>query len=111
MGPGLLESIYERCLLRELTLRAIPAASQRIVVINYKNEQFEETRKFDVLVDDCLLVELKAVQDIRPIHKAQLPCYMRPLGVPSELLFRFHEITLVDGMSRLVLAGASSLST
>ena len=111
MGPGLLESIYERCLLRELTLRGIPAVSQRIVIINYKSEQFEETLKFDVLVDDCLLVELKAVQDVHPIHKAQLLSYMRLLDVPLGLLFNFHEIKLVDGMSRLVLAGASSLST
>jgi GxxExxY protein len=107
MGPGLLESIYERCLLRELTLRGIPAVSQRIVVINYKNEQFEETLKFDVLVDDCLLVELKAVQDVIPIHKAQLLSYMKLLDVPLGLLFNFHEIKLADGVSRLILPGAN----
>ena len=107
MGPGLLESIYERCLLRELELRGIPAINQEQVVIDYKGDQFTETLKFDVLVSGCLLVELKAVSEVLPIHKAQLLSYMKLLNVPLGLLFNFHELTLVDGMSRLVLPGAN----
>jgi GxxExxY protein len=107
MGPGLLESIYERCLLRELELRGIPAINQEQVVIDYKGDQFTETLKFDVLVSGCLLVELKAVSEVVPIHKAQLLSYMKLLNVPLGLLFNFHELTLVDGMSRLVLPGAN----
>ena len=76
MGPGLLESIYERCLLRELELRGIPAVNQEKVVIDYKDAVFTEILRFDVLVDGCLLVELKATEGIAPIHKATLLSYM-----------------------------------
>jgi GxxExxY protein len=107
MGPGLLESIYERCLLRELELKGIPVRSQEEVVIEYKGDVFKETLKFDLLVDDCLFVELKAVQDVVPIHKAQLLSYMKLLNVPLGLLFNFHEFKLVDGISRLILPGAN----
>jgi GxxExxY protein len=107
LGPGLLESIYERCLMRELELRGIPVRSQEEVVIEYKGDVFKETLKFDLLVDDCLFVELKAVQDVVPIHKAQLLSYMKLLNVPLGLLFNFHEFKLVDGISRLILPGAN----
>jgi GxxExxY protein len=107
LGPGLLESIYEKCLLRELELRGIPVLIQEEVRIEYKGAVFEEILKFDLLVDGCLLVELKAVQDVLPIHKAQLLSYMRLLDVPIGLLFNFHEIRLIDGLSRLILPGAN----
>ena len=107
MGPGLLESIYERCLVRELELRGIPVRNQEEVVIEYKSAVFTEKLKFDLLVDDCLLVELKAVQDVAPIHKAQLLSYMKLLTVPLGLLFNFHDVKLVDGIARLVLSGAN----
>jgi len=60
-GPGLIESIYERCLLRELELRSIPAPTQKLVRVEYKGLVFDEPLRFDLLVDDCLLIELKAV--------------------------------------------------
>ena len=101
MGPGLLESIYERCLLRELELRGIPALNQEEVVIDYKGTVFKEKLKFDLLADGCLLVELKAIRDVLPIHKAQLLSYMKLLNVPLGLLFNFHDVKLVDGISRL----------
>jgi GxxExxY protein len=109
MGPGLLESIYERCLLREreLELRGVPVLNQEEVVIDYKGTVFKETLRFDLLVDGCLLVELKAIQDVLPIHKAQLLSYMKLLNVPLGLLFNFHEVKLVDGISRLILPGAN----
>jgi GxxExxY protein len=109
MGPGLLESIYERCLMRELDLRDVPVLSQQEVVIDYKGTSFRETLRFDLLIDGCLLVELKAVQEVLPIHKAQLLSYMKLLNVPLGLLFNFHEVTLVDGIARLVLPGANKL--
>ena len=68
-GPGLLESIYERCFMRELGLRGIAAVNQRLVRIEYKGLIFEEPLRFDVLLDDCLLLELKCVQEILPITK------------------------------------------
>ena len=67
-----MESIYERCPLRELELRGVPVLDQEEVVIDYKGTVFKETLRFDLLVDGCLLVELKAIQDVLPIHKAQL---------------------------------------
>ena len=69
MGPGLLESIYERCLMRELALRGVAFLNQQEVVIDYKGNIFKEILKFDLLVDDCLLVELKAISKVLPIHK------------------------------------------
>lgn len=107
-GPGLIESIYEWCFLRELELRKISAVSQKRVKIEYKGFTLEETLRFDVLVEDCLLVELKAVQEILPIHKAQLLSYMKLLNVPLGLIINFHELKLVDGVHRLILPGANS---
>ena len=69
-GPGLIESIYERCLMRELDLRKITTVNQRLVRIEYKGMIFDEPLRFDMLVEDCLLLELKCVQEVLPIHKA-----------------------------------------
>lgn len=107
LGPGLLESIYEKCLIRELELRALRAVKQQQVRIDYKGFVFEEILKFDVLVEDCLLVELKAVQRTVPIHKAQLISYMKLLDIPLGLLINFHEVRLADGLSRLILPGSN----
>src|SRR5216117_4533061 len=93
-GPGLIESIYERCLLRELELRFIPATTQKIVRVEYKGLVFDESLRFDLLVDDCLLVELKAVEVLHPSSKAQLFSYMKLLDIPIGLLINFHESVL-----------------
>lgn len=106
MGPGLIESIYERCLIQELSLRGIPVINQQCVRIEYKGLVFEEVLKFDLLVDGVLLLELKAVQEIIPIHKAQLLSYMKLLNVPVGLVMNFHELRLVDGIQRMILYGA-----
>ena len=82
VGPGLLESIYERCLLRELALRGTPVLNQEEAVIDYKGTVFKEKLKFDLFADGCLLVELKAIRGILPILKAQLLSYMKLLNVP-----------------------------
>ncbi len=107
LEPGLLESIYERCLLHELELRGIPAIRQQQVQIDYKGFIFEEELRFDLLVDVVLLLELKAVQDLLPIHKAKLLSYMKLLNMPLVLLMNFHEMKLVDGISRMILPGAN----
>ena len=106
-GPGLIESIYERCLMRELELPQIPAVNQRVVRIEYKGLLFEEPLRFDVLIDDCLLLELKCVREILPIHKAQLLSNMRLLDVPLGLIINVHEMKLVDGLVRMILPGAN----
>lgn len=107
LGPGLLESIYEKCLLREFELRGIPVANQEKVRIAYKGWMFTEVLKFDLLVDAVLLLEIKAVEQVLPIHKAQLLSYMKLLDVPLGLVLNFHEMKLVDGVSRMVLPGAN----
>jgi len=106
-GPGLLEEIYEKCLMRELQLQHIPAESQVVVPIEYKGVTFQEPLKLDVYIDKCLIVELKAVERILPIHKAQLMSYMKLLDVPIGLLINFHEITLKKGIRRLILPGSN----
>jgi len=96
-GPGLMESIYERCLLRELELRSIPSTTQKMIRVEYKGLVFDELLRFDILVDDCLLVELKAVEILHPVSKAQLFSYMRLLNIPVGLLINFHEPMLKMG--------------
>ena len=81
--------------------------SQKSVLIEYKGATREEPLRFDVLVEGCLLVEVKAVEKILPIHKAQLLSYMKPLNVPLGLLINFHEMKLTDGVSRLILPRAN----
>jgi GxxExxY protein len=106
-GPGLIESIYERCLMRELDLRKIDAVNQRLVRIEYKGLVFDEPLRFDVLVEGCLLLELKCAQEILPIHKAQLLSYMKLLDIPLGLIINFHEPKLTDGIARMILRGAN----
>ena len=106
-GPGLLESIYERCLLRELELCRIKAVNQRLIEIEYKGLIFEEQLRFDVLAEDCLLLKLKSVQEVLPIHQAQLLSYMKLMNIPLGLIINFHETKLVDGITRMILPGAN----
>ena len=106
-GPGLIESIYEWCLTKEFELRRLTCVSQKIVIIEYKGFTREEPLRFDVLVEGCVLVEVKAVEKILAIHKAQLLSYMKLLNVPLGLLINFHEIKLTDGVHRLILPGAN----
>src|SRR5579872_1825179 len=99
-GPGLIESIYEWCLLHEIGLRGLVCVSQKSVLIRYKQFTREEPLRFDVLVEGCVLVEAKAIEKILPIHKAQLLSYMKLLDVPLGLLTNFHEVKVTDGISR-----------
>jgi GxxExxY protein len=103
-----LESIYEKCLGHELQLRKVPALGQLEVEIEYKGIKFSESLRVDLYVDGCLLVELKAVETILPIHKAQLFSYMKLLAAPIGLLINFHEVTLKKGIHRMMLPGAQS---
>ena len=107
IGPGLLEGIYEWCLLKELELRGLQCVNQKSVVIHYKGFTREESLRFDVLVESCVLVECKAVEKVVALHKAQLLSYMKLLNVPLGLLINFHEMKVTDGVSRLILPGAN----
>lgn len=105
-GPGLLETIYEWCLMRELELRKLSVINQRAVRIEYKGLIREEPLRFDLLVENCVLVEVKAVERTLPIHKAQVLTYMKLLDLPLGLLINFNSPRLVDGVSRLILPSA-----
>ena len=107
LGPGLIESIYERCLLRELALRGLAVSNQKTVKIDYKGVLFEEALRFDVMVEDCLLLELKSVEQVLGVHKAQLLSYMKLLNIPVGLVINFHETKLMDGLSRMILPEAN----
>ena len=85
----------------------LDAVNQRIVQIEYKGFVFEEPLRFDVLVENCLLLELKSVQKVLPIHKAQLLSCMKLLNIPVGLLINFHETKLVDGVHRMIRPGAN----
>ena len=106
-GPGLIESIYEKCLMRELFLQNIRATQQLVVPIEYKGYTFEEPLRLDLLVDDSLLIELKVVTKVLPIHKAQLMSYMKLMNIPLGLLINFNELRLIDGVHHLMLSGSS----
>lgn len=106
-GPGLLESIYEWCLTKELELRSYKVKSQESVVVQYKQFSREYPLRFDVLVNDCLIVEVKAVASVQPIHKAQLLSYMKLLDIPLGLIINFNEQKLADGVSRMIIPNAN----
>jgi GxxExxY protein len=106
-GPGLIESIYEWCLIQELNLRGLTCVNQKCALVEYKGFKREEPLRFDILVEGCVLVEVKALEKVLPVHKAQLLSYMKLLDVPLGLLLNFHEVKLTDGISRLILPGAN----
>ena len=105
-GPGLVESIYEWCLMRELELRRLTSINQKIVIVDYKGFKKTEPLRFDLLVDGCVLIEVKAVETVLPVHKAQLLSYMKLMDVPLGLLINFNVSRLRDGLSRVILRGA-----
>lgn len=90
LGPGLLESVYEQCMLRELYLRGIAFRNQLVVPLHYKGLQLEAHLRLDILVEDVLCVELKAQEGLLPIHDAVLLTYMQMLEKPKGLLINFH---------------------
>ncbi len=89
LGPGLLESVYEDCLEYELKLRGFDVQRQRKVIVTYKGITLETELRFDLLVNDCVIVELKAVQEINPIEIAKLLSYMKLLKKPKGLMINF----------------------
>lgn len=103
LGPGLLESAYEECLCQELKLRNIPFKRQVPLPINYKGLQLDCSYRIDLLVNDELVIELKAMDAILPIHEAQVITYMRLGGWKVGLLLNFGLPMLKQGIKRLVL--------
>jgi GxxExxY protein len=101
-GPGLLESAYESCLAHELSLRGIHSARQVPLPLSYKGIVIEVAFRADLIVQDRVLVELKAIETVLPVLKAQVLSYIREAGHQFGLLINFHVPRLVDGVTRLL---------
>ena len=101
LGPGFLEAIYEEALCVELALRAIPFVRQSSVAVHYKGRIVGDAR-IDLLVADRLLVELKAIEQIAPIHVAQAMSYLKATGLPLALLVNFNAPVLLRGVRRVI---------
>jgi GxxExxY protein len=101
LGPGLLESVYRECLVIELTARQLRVESERRVPIDYKGHRINGELKLDLLVDDCVVVELKSVERVHPVHVAQLLTYLKLTGSPAGLLMNFNLTTLRAGLRRV----------
>ena len=103
LGPGLLESVYERCLCREFTLRGITHQRQMALPVVYKGEPIDADLYLDIVVEKQLILELKAVEALLAIHEAQLLTYLKLSGIHRGLLLNFNVRLLKDGIKRLVV--------
>jgi len=103
LGPGLLESAYEQCLCRELSLRSIPFRRQVDLPVPYKGLQLESGYRLDILVRDAVIVEIKAIDQLAPIHHAQLLTYLRLGACRVGLLLNFNVRSMRTGIVRKIL--------
>lgn len=103
LGPGMLESVYEECLCKELSLRKIKFTRQQPVPVEYKNTKLECGYRLDLLVEDTVVIEVKSIQKLAPIHEAQLLSYLRLGEWQVGLLINFNVLRLKDGIRRKVL--------
>jgi GxxExxY protein len=102
LGPGLLESAYEACLMRELRKRGLRVDSQVPISVEYDGETLDVGYRTDLLVEGIVLVELKSIETVLPIHKAQLLSYLRLSGKQVGLLINFNVEHLRDGIKRVI---------
>jgi len=102
LGPGLLESNYRTCLIYELKLRKLDVASELVVPVRYKELVLDTAYRIDLLVEDAVVVELKAVETVLPVHRAQLLTYLRHTDKQLGLLINFKVDRLVLGIDRIV---------
>ncbi|MEP6491250.1 MAG: GxxExxY protein [bacterium] len=101
LGPGLLESAYEACMAHELRSRGLRVATQTTLPVVYRGARIDAGYRIDVLVEDAVVIELKAVSRLLPIHQAQLLSYLRLSGCRLGLLINFHVPRLRDGLKRM----------
>ena len=102
VGPGLLESAYEACLRYELERSELRTRTQVILPIKYDDLVLDAGYRIDMLVEERVVVELKAIQAILPVHKGQLLSYLRPGGFKLDYLLNFHVTLMRDGITRMV---------
>jgi len=101
LGPGLLESVYHECMVIELRRAGLRVESERQIVISYKGERVGGGLRIDLLVNGCIVVEIKAVDRLHPVHSAQGITYLKIGGYPAGLLMNFNATTLKSGLRRL----------
>lgn len=110
IGAGLLESIYHKCMMRELEFRGIEFQSELKVPLYFKGVNLETELRCDLLIEKCIVVELKSVKEFIPIYDAQLLTYMRLLEVPKGILYNFNSLNIYnDGQKSFVNHHFSSL--
>lgn len=103
LGPGLLESTYEHCLSQELLMKGIKYERQAGLPVIYENSRLDVGYRIDLLVEGSVIIELKSIDQIAPIHKAQLLTYMKLSGKRIGLLINFNVVSLKDGIVRMIL--------
>ena len=103
LGPGLLESIYVECLEFELTARRLRFRSEVVVPIMYKGTALPSSYRIDLIVEELVVVEVKALETMLPVHEAQLLTYMRLTRCPAGLLINFNVARLVEGVTRKLM--------
>ena len=102
LGPGLLESVYEQILARELAQRGLTVERQKIVSFEFDGMFFDEGFRLDLLVENSVIVELKSVEKLAPVHSKQVLTYLRLMNLPVGLLINFGASTLIEGLHRIV---------
>jgi GxxExxY protein len=101
LGPGLLERVYEQCMIHELTLRGIKIESQVHLPVDYKGLRIAEALRIDILVEGLIVIEVKAVEAILPVHEAQLLTYLKLSNHRLGLLINFNSPLIKDGIKRI----------
>jgi GxxExxY protein len=107
LGPGLLESVYETILARTLEQRGLRVERQRVLAFDYHGMHFDEGFRIDLLVNDSVVVELKSVEQLKPVHAKQVLTYLRLLDLRLGLLINFGAGTFREGVKRIVNAHES----
>jgi GxxExxY protein len=102
LGPGLLESIYQKILARELQRQGLTIETEKHIRFEYNGEKYQDEMKVDILVENLVVVELKAVELILPVHKKQVLTYLRLLNLPVGLLINYGAGTFKEGVQRIV---------
>ena len=108
LGPGLLESIYTPCLQFELTARNLRFVTQRSIPIVYKGLSLQASYRVDLIVEDLVVIEVKSVAALLPVHQAQSLTYMQLTDCPVGLLINFNVARLMDGVKRLIYPRAAA---
>ncbi|HKD38100.1 MAG TPA: GxxExxY protein [Pirellulales bacterium] len=103
LGPGLLESVYEACLMHELAQRGIPFRSQVPIAIVYRGLRLNAGLRLDLLVEESIVVEIKAIEEVLPVHHAQLLTYLKLSGKRLGFLINFNVTKIKDGIKRVIL--------